>query len=117
MVRGEIWWAELGEPSGADPGFRRPVLIVQSNAFNKSRISTIIAAVLTSSMRLLDAPGNVLISQKVSGLPKDSVANVSQLVTIDRAALEERVGSVPKGTMRRVHDGLRLALDLGATTE
>ena len=112
-VRGEIWWAELDEPTAAEPGFRRPVLIVQSNAFNRSRISTVIAVVLTSSMRVLDAPGNVLVSQKASGLPKDSVANVSQLVTIDRLALVERIGSLPKVVLRRVDDGLRLVLDLG----
>ena len=78
IERGTIWWADLGAPRGSSPGFRRPVLIVQNDAFNRSRIGTTLAVVLTSNMRLLDAPGNVLVSAAESGLPKDSVANVSQ---------------------------------------
>jgi mRNA interferase MazF len=112
VARGEIWWAELAAPSGAAPGFRRPVLVVQSDAFNRSRIGTIVAVVLTSSIRLLDAPGNVLLARNVSGLQKDSVANVSQLVTLDRTDLQERVGRAPRAAMRRVDDGLRLVLGL-----
>jgi mRNA interferase MazF len=88
------------------------VLVVQSDAFNRSRISTVIAVALSSSMRLLDAPGNVLLSRKLSGLPKDSVVNVSQLVTIDRSDLRERAGRVPRATMLRIAEGLRLVLDL-----
>jgi mRNA interferase MazF len=116
VARGDIWWAELGVPSGAEPGFRRPVLVVQADAFNRSRISTVLAVVLTSSMRLLDAPGNALLTRRVSGLPKDSVANVSQLVTLDRSDLRERAGRVPRAVMHRVDDGLRLVLDLAEAT-
>lgn len=112
MARGDIWWTDLGVPSGAEPGFRRPVLVVQSDAFNRSRISTVLAVVLTSSMRLLDAPGNALLTSRVSGLPKDSVANVSQLVTLDRSDLHERAGRVPPAVMHQVDAGLRLVLGL-----
>jgi mRNA interferase MazF len=110
--RGEVWWAELDEPSGSEPGYRRPVLVVQNDAFNRSRISTVIAVVVTSNLRLLDAPGNVLLPARLSGLKKDSVANVSQVVTIDRAALVTRAGRADTAIMRRVDQGLRLALSL-----
>jgi mRNA interferase MazF len=112
VQRGEIWWADLGDPIGASPGFRRPVVIVQADAFNRSRIGTVIGLVLTSSMRLLDAPGNVFVSLKQSGLPKDSVANVSQLVTLDRTALIERAGRTPRAVMEQMEAGLRLVLGL-----
>ena len=112
IQRGEIWWADLDEPRGSAPGYRQPVLIVQSNAFNRSRIATSIAVVLTSNLRLADAPGNVLVTRKESGLPKDSVANVSQVITLDRDLLSERVGALAAHTMRAVDSGLRLVLDL-----
>ena len=112
IQRGEIWWAELDEPRGSEPGYRRPVLIVQNDAFNRSRIATIIAVVLTSNLRLLDAPGNVLVPARASGLKKDSVANVSQVVTIERACLAKRAGRIETPLMRDVDQGLRLALAL-----
>ena len=112
MNRGEVWWADLGEPRGSAPGYRRPVLIVQSNAFNRSRIGTTIGVVLSSNLRLLEAPGNVLVARRESGLPKDSVANVSQVITLDRDVFTEKAGSVPAPTMREVEAGLRLVLDL-----
>jgi len=112
VERGEVWWADLGEPIGAEPGYRRPVVVVQSDAFNRSRIDTTIAVILTSNRQLLDAPGNVLIQAKQSGLSKDSVANVSQLVTLDLVTLTERVGRVPKRLLARIDDGLRLVLAL-----
>jgi mRNA interferase MazF len=110
--RGEIWWAELEEPTGSSPGYRRPVVVVQSDAFNRSRIGTVIAVVLTSNTRLVDAPGNVLVERKQSGLPRDSVANVSQVVTLDRDYLSERVSKLPPRTMASIDAGMRLALDL-----
>jgi len=110
--RGEIWWAELQEPSGSGPGYKRPLVIVQSNDFNKSLINTIIAVVLTTNIRLADSPGNVILSKKTTGLPKDSVANVSQVVTIDRYFLVDRSGNLPAGTMKLIDDGLRLVLSL-----
>ena len=112
VERGQIWWADLGEPDGSDPGFRRPLLIVQDDAFNRSRLRTTLAVVLTSNLRLLDAPGNVLLSAKASGLPKDSVANVSQVITIDRDFLTERAGSIRGALLGDVDAGLRLVLAL-----
>ena len=110
--RGEIWWADLQEPVGAGPGFRRPLIVVQSNDFNKSRINTIVALALTSNLKLADAPGNVMLPKKITGLSKDSVANVSQIVTIDKYFLTDRIGSLPAGIMRRIDNGLRLTLSL-----
>ncbi len=112
VERGEIWWASLPEPSGSEPGFRRPVLIVQADPFNRSRLETVIAVVLTSNLRLVEAPGNVLVPAAASGLPKDSIANVSQVVTVDRAFLTERAGRLRGRAMEAVDEGLRLALDL-----
>ena len=112
IQRGEIWWAELGEPRGSEPGYRRPLLIVQAEAFNRSRIQTVLAVVLTSNLRLVEAPGNVLVPKRLSGLPKDSVANVSQLVTVDRDVLAERAGKLAGPVMSAVANGLRLVLDL-----
>jgi mRNA interferase MazF len=112
IQRGEIWWAELDEPRGSEPGYRRPLLVVQNDAFNRSRIATIIAVVLTSNLRLLDAPGNVLLPARASGLKKDSVANVSQVVTIDRDSLVKRAGRLETALMHDVDQGLRLALAL-----
>jgi mRNA interferase MazF len=112
IERGEVWWADLDEPAGSEPGYRRPVLVVQANAFNRSRLQTTIAVVLTSNLRLIDAPGNVLVPKAGSGLPKDSVANVSQIVTLDRHFLTERTGKLPARLMAAVDAGLKLVLDL-----
>lgn len=112
MTRGEIWWASLPEPAGSGPGFRRPVLIVQSNPFNQSRISTIIVAVITSNLALSDAPGNIRLSKAASGLSKISVINVSQVMTIDRKLLTSRVAALPARTMRSVDESLKLVLGL-----
>jgi len=107
-----VWWADLDEPRGSEPGFRRPLLIVQDDAFNRSRIRTVLAIVLTSNLRLIDAPGNVLIPAKAAGLPKDSVANVSQIVTLDRDYLTEPAGKVRGPLLKNVENGLRLVLGL-----
>jgi mRNA interferase MazF len=112
VERGQIWWADLGAPDGSEPGFRRPILIVQDDAFNRSRLRTVIAIILTTNVRLLDAPGNVLVPAKTTGLPKDSVANVSQVVTIDRDFLLEAAGRLPGHLLRDVESGLRLVLGL-----
>ncbi len=112
VERGSIWWADLAEPRGSEPGFRRPLLIVQADAFNRSRIPTVVAIVLTSNLRLVEAPGNVLVSARVSGLSKDSVANVSQVITVDRDFLLEPAGALDTKTLRQVDSGLRLVLDL-----
>ena len=112
MQRGEIWWASLREPFGSEPGFRRPVLIVQDDAFNRSRIQTVIAIAITTNLELAKAPGNVLLPTRVTTLPRDSVANVSQLITIDKSFLSQRVGSLPLDLQEQVDAGLRLILYL-----
>jgi mRNA interferase MazF len=112
MKRGDIWWASLADPQGSGPGYRRPVLIVQANPFNASRISTIIAAVITSNLALAAAPGNVRISKSESGLPHVSVVNVSQLITLDRAVLTSKVKALPASAIDKVDAGLKLVLAL-----
>jgi mRNA interferase MazF len=112
VQRGDVWWAELGEPRGSEPGYRRPLLIVQSDAFNRSRIATVVAVALSSNLRLLDAPGNVLLAARASGLPKDSVANVSQIVTIDRTDLAAHAGRIDASAIKQVERGIRLVLSL-----
>ena len=113
MRRGEIWWAELPRPAGSEPGYRRPLLIVSSDAFNRSRIRTVLAVAITGNLGLADAPGNVRLRRSVSGLPRPSVVNVSQIATADRAFLAARAGRLPGAVMRRVDEGLRMALGLG----
>ena len=110
MKRGEVWWADLPEPSGSGPGLRRPVLVVQANPFNDSRIATVIVAVITSNLALAAAPGNVRIAKAESGLPKPSVVNVSQLLTVDKALLSARVKALPAASMQSVELGLKLVL-------
>lgn len=112
IQRGEIWWADLEEQRGSTPASRRPLLIVQADSFNRSRIDTVIGVALTSNLRLIDAPGNVLVPKRASGLSKDSVANVSQVVTVDRDVLAERVGKLPSSILAAVEHGLRLVLEL-----
>jgi mRNA interferase MazF len=112
VKRGEVWWADLREPEGSAPGFRRPVLIVQSDAFNASRIGTVVVAAITSNMRLADAPGNVRLTRRQSKLPRESVVNVSQLLSLDRRLLVERVGKIADAWMASVDSGMRLALSL-----
>jgi len=108
--RGDIWWASLPRPAGSAPGHRRPVLVIQSDAFNVSRISTVIVAAITSNLELARAPGNVRVDATQSRLSKDSVVNVSQLATLDRRILTEHVASLPDEVMDRVDSGLRLVL-------
>lgn len=112
MQRRDIWWATLPEPVASEPGYRRPVLIIQSNAFNRSRIQTVIAAVLTTNLRLAEAPGNVLVTADETGLPRDSVINVSQIITVDKTFLTERVGQIGERTMHLVDAGIRTVLAL-----
>ena len=112
MNRGEIWWADLPAPAGSEPRFRRPVLVVQADSFNRSKIRTVVCAVITSNARLADMPGNVLLDQSDSNLPKQSVINVSQVITLDRDFLVEHVGSIPLHIVDEVNEGLRLVFDL-----
>jgi mRNA interferase MazF len=110
MTQGDVCWADLGEPTGSEPGFRRPVVVVQCDAFNRSRIATVVCVPLTSNVRWAGAPGNVLLEAATTGLPKDSVANVSQIVAIDRDLLTDRVGRLPKRTLELVLSGIDVVL-------
>ena len=108
--RGEIWWASLDEPRGSEPGYRRPVVIVQSDDFNRSRIQTVIAVVISSNLNLARAPGNVFLQAQHTGLPRDSVANVSQLITVDKIFLDEQIGQLTTPQLHELDEGLRLVL-------
>lgn len=110
VSQGDVCWAELGEPKGAGPGFRRPVLVVQGDALNRSRLATVVCVALTSNMKWAGAPGNVALAAAATGLPKDSVANVSQIVTIDKAELSERVGKLSRAKLDLVLSGIDVVL-------
>jgi mRNA interferase MazF len=112
MRRGELWWASIPDPVGSGPGFRRPLLIVQSNDFNQSAIRTVICAVVSSNLRLEGAPGNVRVRARAGGLGRDSVVNVSQLITVDKQLLTERIGRLAPELLRDVDSGVRLVLAL-----
>ncbi len=112
MERGEIWWASLGTPRASEPGRTRPVVVVQSDDFNRSRIATVVVAAVTSNLSRALAPGNVACRPKATGLPRPSVINVSQLIAVSRETLTERVGRLPETVMRQVDEGLRLVLAL-----
>ena len=112
VYRGEIWWAALPEPVGSEPGYRRPLLVVQADSFNRSRIRTVVSVVLTTNLALGEAPGNVTLPKEATALPRDSVANVSQVVTADRAFLTEKVSVLPAPLLAEVEAGLLLVLDL-----
>ncbi|MBA7659515.1 Endoribonuclease MazF6 [subsurface metagenome] len=110
ISRGDVWWADLSEPPGSEPGFRRPVVVVQGDSLNRSRIATVICVPLTSNMQWADAPGNVSLSSDLAGLPKDSVANVSQVVTIDKRTLTELVGKLPTNKTELILSGIDIIL-------
>jgi mRNA interferase MazF len=112
IQRGEIWWADLPEPRRSKPGYRRPVLVVQADSFNLSRIQTAIVAAITTNVGLADAPGNVLLPARLTGLPRDSVVNVCQLLTLDRSFLTEHASTLSPGLQRSVDEGLRTVLQL-----
>ena len=112
IVRGEVWWADLPDPVASDPGGTRPVLIVQANPFNRSRIATVLAVVITTNERLAVLPGNVLLRSRETGLKQESVANVSQIITADRTFLRERIGRVRPETMLKIESGLKLILGI-----
>jgi mRNA interferase MazF len=112
IQRGEIWWATLPEPLGSEPGYRRPVIIIQSDTFNRSQIATVIAVIVTSNIRLAQAPGNVLLPKRATGLSQESVANVSQVVTVDKQFLTAQIGRLPSHLLDQVESGLRVVLEL-----
>ena len=104
--QGEVWWADLSEPSGSGPGFRRPILVIQGNPFNESRISTVVCIPLTSNLKWATAPGNVMLTKRLTGLAKDSVANVSQIISLDKRDLTEKFGRVPGSYIKQIFHGL-----------
>lgn len=110
ISQGELWWADLGSPTGAEPGFRRPVVVVQGDALNRSRIATVVCVPLTSNSKWADAPGNVLLAARSTSLSKDSVANVSQIVTLDKSLLTERVGKLSAAKTDSVLSGIDVVL-------
>ncbi len=112
MRRGEVWWADMPDPIGSGPGLKRPVVIIQANPFNESRIATVVVVIITSNLGLADYPGNVRISKAESGLSKPSVANISQLVTLNRSLLSNRVKMLSSSSLLRINEGIRLILAL-----
>ncbi|WP_240695540.1 type II toxin-antitoxin system PemK/MazF family toxin [Candidatus Chloroploca sp. Khr17] len=112
MQRGDLWWANLPEPTGSTSGYRRPVLVIQADAFTRSRLATVIIVAITSNLRLATAPGNVFLPATESSLPKDSVINVSQIITLDKSMLDEYVDRISATTLSQVEEGLRLVLDV-----
>lgn len=110
ISQGDIWWADLPESTGSGPGFRRPVVVVQGDALNRSRIATLVCVPLTSNLKWADAPGNVRLAPRLTGLPKESVANVSQIVTLDRALLAEHVGKLPQVKLTLILSGIDIVL-------
>jgi mRNA interferase MazF len=110
IAQGEVWWADLDDPGGSEPGFRRPILVVQGDAFNRSRLRTVVCLPLTGQVKWAEAPGNVLLAPRETGLEKPSVANVSQIVALDRDVLETRVGKVAKARLALVLAGIDVML-------
>ena len=110
ISQGDVWWADLPEPSGSGPGFRRPVVVVQGEALNRSRIATTVCVPLTSNLRCAEAPGNVLLTSRMTGLPKDSVANVSQIIALDKSALADRAGRLSAAKTELVLAGIDVIL-------
>ena len=110
ISQGDVCWAELPAPTGSGPGFRRPVVVVQGDALNRSRVATVVCVPLTSNLRWADAPGNVRLAARMTGLPRDSVANVSQIIALDRALLEERVGRASRAKRELVLSGVDVVL-------
>lgn len=111
--RGEIWWAEFGEPSGSEPGYKRPVVVLQSNVFTHSALRTVIVVALTTNLRMAGVPGNVLLTRRRTGLPRDSVVNVTQVIAVDKEMLLERCGRLDPDSLGRVGEGVKRVLDLG----
>jgi mRNA interferase MazF len=110
ISQGDIWWADLPDPTGSGPGFRRPIVVVQGEALNRSRISTVVCVPLTSNVKWANAPGNVMLSPRITSLPKDSVANVSQVLTLDKALLTDRIGRLPRAQLGLVLSGIDVVL-------
>ena len=110
MKKGDICWASRGQPMGSEPGYRRPIVVISSNDFNQSKIRTVIVAIITSNLHLADAPGNFSLSKKNTGLDRDSVLNISQLMTLDKSFLTERIGKLSNKQLNFLDDSIKLVL-------
>lgn len=110
ISQGDVWWADLPEPIGSGPGFRRPVVVIQGDSINRSKIGTVVCVPLTSNLKWANAPGNVKLSERATGLPKESVANVSQILTLDKNVLTERVGKISRSQLQLVLSGIDVVL-------
>lgn len=111
VQQGDIYWIDLGEPKGSEPGYRRPFVIVQNDVFNQSRLKTVVVCALTSNLRLSESPGNVFIKKGIANLPKDSVVNITQLITVDEMDFEDKIGTLPFSLIHKIIDGLNLLLN------
>ena len=111
IVQGDVFWVDLGEPSGAEPGYRHPHVVVQNNVFNRSRLDTVVVCALTSNLKRAEAPGNVLLEKGEANLPKQSVVNVTQIFTVDRGDLVERIGRLSRKRVRQILDGVLLLME------
>jgi mRNA interferase MazF len=109
--QGDVFWIDSGEPSGSEPGYRHPHVVIQNNVFNRSRINTVLVCALTSNLRRAQVPGNVLLEKGEADLPKQSVVNVSQLFTVDKRDLDERIGTLSRWRVRQIVDGIRLVIE------
>jgi len=110
IAQGDVWWADLPAPRGSAPGFRRPVVVVQGDALNRSNIATVVCVPLTSNVKWASAPGNVLLAASLTGLPKESVANVSQIVALDKGDLTERTGTLARTKLELLLSGIDVVL-------
>ena len=111
IKQGDVYWIDLDEPKGSEPGFRRPYVVVQNNIFNKSRINTIVVCALTSNVKRAEVPGNVLLTKGEANLKKESVVNVTQVVTVDRADLTEKIGTLSSSRVHQIIAGLKLVIE------
>jgi len=106
--QGDVFWVDLGEPAGSGPGYRHPHVVIQNNVFNRSRINTVVVCVLTSNLKRAQAPGNVLLEKGEANLPQQSVVNVSQIFTVDKRDLVEKIGTLSRQRVRQILDGIRI---------
>ena len=111
IEQGAVFWVDLGEPIGSEPGFRHPHVVIQNNVFNESRINTVVVCALTSNLKWARAPGNVLLGEGEGNLPKQSVVNVSQIFTVDKRDLDEKIGVLAQRRVRQILDGIRLVIE------
>lgn len=110
ISQGDVWWADLGVPGGSGPGYRRPIVVVRGNSLNRSRIATVVCVPLTSNLKWANAPGNVMLSARATGLSKDSVANVSQIISLDKGLLTEQAGRLSQSKLSLVLSGIDVVL-------